>query len=165
MDCQASPDRRPRTPGVVLPYRCIRPRRKGEWLGGPAIGSAKEHPPGWGHASSLGRLQVAPRQPPLRTPIAICPGAVRPRRRRAPGLQDTSTKQHTSRGLQKDSQIPPERPRRHVDVVEVPEVIVVERVATRDLPQTRHSRRYREPDRRPPGDLLGLVDRERPRTN
>ena len=71
---------------------------------------------------------------------------------------------HRHGGLEHDLQVPPQRPRGHVEVVELHEVVAGQVVAPRDLPQARDARSHLEAARRPTLDV-GLAGDERARAH
>src|SRR5208282_4488654 len=78
----------------------------------------------------------------------------------AAGSVSADTPDHRHRGLEHDLEVPPQRPGRHIEIVELHEVVAGQVVAPRDLPQARDARSHLEAACRPTLDV-GLAGDER----
>src|SRR5215210_3612352 len=86
----------------------------------------------------------------------------RPAPRRRSSVRPPPRKHHWDR-LAEDLEVPPERPVRDVDVVELHHLVEGQVVPAQDLPQAGNARREIESAAGPTLDLARLVNYERPR--
>src|SRR5271167_4656299 len=123
----ACPDRVPLAPGVTRLTSCVGPPD-------PTLLAA---------AVAVPRATAQATTPAVAAPMS--PARVRRGLRSGPEASvRTGTPDHRHGGLEDDLEIPPERPGRYVEEVELYQVVAGQVVASRDLPQARDARAHLE---------------------